>query len=99
MIVKKVLLLGGSGFLGTSIAEQLVRQDVFVTVVTRRCERAKHLLVLPTVDLVEADIHDNDRLQELVCGNDAGRRCRLEEVAPRDRVVVFSHFSCSHHTE
>ena len=71
MIVHKVLLLGGSGFLGRSVAEQLVRQGMVVTVPTRRRERAKHLLVLPTVDVVEADVHDSDRLEELVCGNDA----------------------------
>ncbi len=71
MIMNKVLLLGGSGFLGRSVAEQLARQGINVTVVTRRSERAKHLLVLPTVDVIEADVHDTDRLAELVCGNDA----------------------------
>lgn len=71
MKIAKVLLLGGSGFLGTSVARQLVQQGIFVLVPTRRRERARHLLVLPTVDVLEADIHDPDRLQELVCGSDA----------------------------
>ena len=71
MNIGKVLLVGGSGFLGASIAEQLVRKGILVTVPTRREERAKHLRVLPTVEVVEADVHDADRLAELVCGNDA----------------------------
>ena len=71
MNIAKVLLVGGSGFLGAAIAEQLVRKGIAVTVPTRRAERAKHLLVLPTVEVVEADVHDADRLAELVCGNDA----------------------------
>lgn len=71
MNIKKILLVGGSGFLGASIAEQMVRKGLFVTVPTRREDRANHLLVLPTVEVVEADIHDAGRLAELVCGNDA----------------------------
>ncbi|MEO8102455.1 MAG: complex I NDUFA9 subunit family protein [Betaproteobacteria bacterium] len=71
MKMEKVLLVGGSGFLGASIAEQLTRRGMQVTVPTRLQDRAKHLLVLPTVQIVQADIHDNDRLAELVCGHDA----------------------------
>ncbi len=70
MKISKVLLVGGSGFLGASVAEQLVRQGIFVTVPTRISERAKHLRVLPTVEILEADVHDADRLAELVCGKD-----------------------------
>ena len=71
MKINKVLLVGGSGFLGASIAEQLVRQGISVKVPTRIEARARHLLVMPTVDVVQADVHDADRLAELVCGNDA----------------------------
>ena len=71
MNITKVLLAGGSGFLGASIAEQLVRQGMLVTVPTRLADRAKHLLVLPTVEVAEADVHDADRLAELVCDKDA----------------------------
>ena len=71
MNLNKVLLIGGSGFLGASIAEQLVREGIVVTVPTRRAHRAKHLLMMPTVDIVEADVHDADRLAELICGQDA----------------------------
>ena len=71
MIVNKVLLLGGSGFIGTSVAEQLSATGIFVTVPTRRLNRANHLLLLPTVDVVEADIFQASGLEELVRRHDA----------------------------
>ena len=42
-----------------------------VTVPTRRRERAKHLIVLPTVDVVEADINSPGVLERLARGCDA----------------------------
>jgi uncharacterized protein YbjT (DUF2867 family) len=71
MNIKKVLLLGGSGFIGASIAEQLSSRGIFVTVPTRLRERAKHLLILPTIDVVEADVHDPISLHALVREHDA----------------------------
>jgi uncharacterized protein YbjT (DUF2867 family) len=71
MNIKKVLLLGGSGFIGASIADQLSSSGFFVTVPTRLRERAKHLLILPTIDIVEADIHDPASLLALVREHDA----------------------------
>ena len=38
---------------------------------TRHRERAKKLIVLPTVDVVNADVHDPATLSRLVCGADA----------------------------
>ncbi|HEX9390647.1 MAG TPA: complex I NDUFA9 subunit family protein [Usitatibacteraceae bacterium] len=69
--VQKVLLLGGSGFIGSAVAEQLTARGYFVTVPTRNRERAKHLLILPTVDVVDADVHDPQQLLELVREHDA----------------------------
>jgi uncharacterized protein YbjT (DUF2867 family) len=71
MNIKKVLLLGGSGFIGASIADQLSSHGFFVTVPTRHRERAKHLLILPTIDIVEADVHDPESLLALVREHDA----------------------------
>lgn len=71
MMINKVLLLGGSGFIGASVAEQLSAQDFFVTVPTRRRERGKHLFLLPTVDVIEADIFDAVQLEELLSHHDA----------------------------
>jgi NADH dehydrogenase len=51
-----VLVLGGSGFVGRHLVAALAAQGLNVTVPSRRRERAKHLLPLPTVDVVETDI-------------------------------------------
>ena len=56
---ESILLLGGSGFIGTHIAAQLAATGRHVIVPTRRYDRARHLLVLPTVQIVEADIMDD----------------------------------------
>lgn len=66
-----VLLIGGSGFVGSAVARRLHAAGARVTVPTRRRERAKHLLVLPTVEVVDADVHDDGTLTRLVAGRDA----------------------------
>ena len=65
------MLLGGAGFLGRHLAAELARRDVEVTVPSRRRERAKHLIVLPAVDVVEADINAPGVLERLARGHDA----------------------------
>lgn len=71
MEIKNVLLIGGSGFVGSHVAHLLAQRDYCVTVPTRRRERARHLLPLPTTDVVEADVHDAATLQRLMAGQDA----------------------------
>jgi len=71
MKINKVLLIGGTGFIGASIAEQLARQEIFITVPTRRRECGKHLFLLPTVDVVQADVFNTAQLEELVSRHDA----------------------------
>lgn len=71
MDILNVLIIGGSGFVGSHLAHQLSANGFRVTVPTRRRERAKHLLPLPTTDVVEADVHDEAQLGALVQGQDA----------------------------
>ena len=66
-----VLVLGGSGFIGSRLIAQLVADGRRVLVPSRRYERVKHLTVLPTVQCVVADIHQNDVLNSLVSRADA----------------------------
>ena len=61
-----ILVLGGSGFVGRHLVARLVAAGRRVIVPTRRRERAKHLILLPTVDVVEADVHDEAALALLV---------------------------------
>ncbi len=68
--MKKVLLLGGSGFIGSAIAEALTKRGDFVTVPTRDRERAKHLLLLPTCDVVSANVRDPATLEALIGSHD-----------------------------
>jgi uncharacterized protein YbjT (DUF2867 family) len=67
-----VLILGGSGFIGSRINAKLANTAWRATVPTRRHARSTHLLVLPSVaHLVEANIHDDATLARLVRGHDA----------------------------
>jgi uncharacterized protein YbjT (DUF2867 family) len=67
---KNILLLGGSGFVGGHVAEHLVERGLSVRIPTRRRERGKRLILLPTVDMVEANVHDSAVLARLMNGID-----------------------------
>jgi len=67
----KLLVLGGTGFIGRCVIDHLVARGCSVRVATRRRARARELLVLPTVEVVEADVHDAQALRRLVAGRDA----------------------------
>jgi len=69
--MSRILVIGGSGFVGRHLVRQFVEDEHFVVVPTRRRERAKHLILLPTVDVVEADVHDPETLAKLMVGCDA----------------------------
>ncbi len=73
--MSKILVLGGTGFVGRSVCARLEERSGgaggAVVVPTRRLVRAKHIQFLPTVQLVEADVHDEASLARLVAGGDA----------------------------
>lgn len=69
--MKNILLLGGSGFVGRHVAEKLARLQWRATVPTRRRVNARHLQTLPLLEVVEADVHDEVALTQLVKGHDA----------------------------
>ena len=70
MHIKKVLLLGGSGFVGTYIANRLSQRGMEVTVPTRRRERTKALIIQPNVEMPEVKIDSEETLVSLMQGQD-----------------------------
>ena len=68
---KKILLIGGTGFVGRHLARVLVDAGVQVTIPTRRYEKNRDVTMLPSVTLVEADVNDAGVLERLVSGQDA----------------------------
>lgn len=73
--MKNILVIGGTGFLGSAIVRELARRpasaDFCFTLPTRRRDHAKHLLVLPTANVIDADVHDPATLARLMAGQDA----------------------------
>jgi uncharacterized protein YbjT (DUF2867 family) len=70
MQLKRVLILGGSGFIGSALAEQLSKRGMQITVPTRNRDQAKHLLVLPACEVIVANIFDHATLQKLIVDAD-----------------------------
>jgi len=66
-----ILVVGGSGFVGRHLVAALAERGARVTVPTRRRDRARHLILLPTVEVVEADVGDANTLAGLAAGRDA----------------------------
>lgn len=67
-----VLVLGGSGFVGRALCEQLTRQlgaGVRITVPTRRLRHAQAVQPLPGVTVLQADVFND--LPRLLPGHDA----------------------------
>ena len=61
-----IVVLGGSGFVGRYLVSQLAAASRSVVVPTRRRERGKHLILLPTVEVIEANIFASPTLERLV---------------------------------
>ena len=69
--MNKILVIGGAGFVGRHIVARLVGQGLRVTVPTRHRARAGHLILLPTVEVVESDVSNDDALDLLLRDHDA----------------------------
>lgn len=68
---QRILVLGGSGFVGRHVCEHLVRAGYRVTVPTRHLSRASAVQHLPGLTVLRAQVHDEATLARLVHGHDA----------------------------
>lgn len=57
MSKKRVCVIGGSGFVGRHLCALLARDRHHIRVLTRRWLHARNLLVCPTLELIETDVH------------------------------------------
>ncbi len=69
--MKHVAVLGGSGFVGSAIVRQLSLAGYQINVLTRRREDAKHIILLPNVDVIECNVMDDVALSLALKGADA----------------------------
>jgi uncharacterized protein YbjT (DUF2867 family) len=66
-----ILILGGSGFVGRAICNKLAAANHNVTVVTRKRDNAREVILLPTVTVEEGDVFDAATLARLAKGKQA----------------------------
>lgn len=69
--MKNVLVLGGSGFVGSHVCEKLARAGWAITVASRRRNNARNVMHLPGLTVQECDVHDAAALAQHVQGHDA----------------------------
>lgn len=65
---ERILVVGGSGFVGRHVVNRLAADEWRVVVPTRQRDKARHLFLLPTVDVVEADVGQKAELARLASG-------------------------------
>ena len=74
-MINHVLVLGGCGFVGRSVLERLVERtqagDGRILVPSRHPQRAGDVRSLPTVEVVQASLHDDASLARLLAGQHA----------------------------
>ena len=89
MNTPRILVLGGTGFVGRHVCEQLARLGWQITVPTRRALNAASVQSLPGLTVIEASVHNQTDLAQLMPGHDAvvnlvavlhGNEERFEEV-------------------
>ena len=73
-MLRNVLILGATGFIGRSVCEKLVERsggaDGRIRVASRRLGRVRHLQLLPTVEVACGDVHDEAVLARMLRDTD-----------------------------
>jgi len=68
MQYKEICVLGGSGFVGSAIVTKLDAAGYNVKVLTRKRDDAKHLSLLPNVQIIECNVFDYHALTSALRG-------------------------------
>ena len=68
---REICILGGTGFVGSHLASRLTEDGYIIKILTRRRERHRDLLVLPTTRVIEANVQDLAQLNTHFAGCDA----------------------------
>lgn len=68
--MQNICLIGGSGFVGTELAAQLIRDGKKVRVLSRDVRKMKSLRVVPTIEVVQVDPYDRVALTTALQGQD-----------------------------
>jgi len=79
----RILLLGGTGFVGRHVCEKLTRMGNSMTVITRRANQASAIQNLPRVNVIEGDVYNLEFLTQCMpkarCGDQSD--CHLARYA------------------
>lgn len=68
---RRILILGGTGFVGTHLATRMARRDFEITVLTRHDAQRHDLWVLPAVRVAQSDVYNDEKLAHEMQGFDA----------------------------
>jgi UDP-glucose 4-epimerase len=84
-----IFLTGGTGFIGSHVAVELLRQGHTLTILARNAAKVPALKAMVGVDIVEGDLADLDLLSELVQGKDAVVHVALNYTKQTGREVLL----------
>lgn len=70
MSMKKIFVLGGSGFVGGHLVRRLAADGHQVTIATRYAPAARHLTVVPGIKICQANPYDIEALTRALDGHD-----------------------------
>ncbi|MBK68205.1 MAG: epimerase [Legionellales bacterium] len=69
--MKKIVVLGGTGFVGSSLCNRLSKEGYQIKILTRNREyNRENLILLPNVDLIETDVGNLNNLNQHLIGCD-----------------------------
>ncbi|MGH8224997.1 MAG: complex I NDUFA9 subunit family protein [Gammaproteobacteria bacterium] len=68
---KRIVVFGGSGFIGRALIAHLARGGAYVTLFARHPQRSRELMVLPRLRVVQGDVRDPVAVAHALAGQDA----------------------------